>query len=144
MLKRRRLTILLIMLSTLGTGLWLFSSMTPGISAAPIYHDCGEVDTHGSIPYSLNADQIERCFWHATQTCTTATLTFHIMGVDTGSTRTFWISPHCQIHESIYTYRVPGFHHTIPDIACHRANLLKDGLHILGCTGDSPIFIPYQ
>jgi hypothetical protein len=142
-MKQRLYANILIILSTVGVLAWAFLWPVPTTLAAPMAQSCGEVDTHGSTPYSPNAYQIEHCFWHASKICTDRTLTFHIMGIDSGSTRQFWISPRCRIHESLDTYVIPLSHHHIANIACDQAEFFNDGLHILGCIGDPSIVIPF-
>ncbi len=142
-MKKRLFANLLIVLCTIGTLTWLSFFSVPTTLAAPPPQSCGEVDAHGSTPYSPNPYKIETCFWQASISCVDATLTFHEMGIDSGSTRQFWISPRCRIHESLYTYVIPGHHQYIPDIACDRAKFFSDGLHILGCNGDPDIIIPF-
>lgn len=54
--------------------------------------DCGSVNTLGGHPTSSDAMQAEDCFFQAYLSCTPATLTAQINGVDAGTTHMFSLS----------------------------------------------------
>lgn len=142
------LAAILIILFT-GSGAYSLSHTTP-VSAAPhpLQTSCGQVSARllNTPPFSPNADVIENCFWQAYHPCLNSSLSYTLMGIDTGATRQFWLTKqglHCQIHEALRYYMFPR---RVPPIihyyTCIGMRHTRAGLYILGCGNDGNILIP--
>ncbi len=117
-------------------------------SAAAPPQNCGKVQiiANGQIQNSAAAKQAENCLWHAFQTCTPATLTVTIMGIDAGTTRTFSVSQQgsaCVVTDRLQHYIVPkGTGQTTTYTCTGGITQQPDGLLFLSCGADGNIPVP--